>query len=36
LSANRRKAKAMQIGMLEIVYGSVLVVTIIAGNYAGF
>lgn len=34
LSPNRRKLKAMKIGILEVVYGTLTVAAIIAGHYA--
>jgi hypothetical protein len=35
LSPNRRRLKAMKIGILEVVYGTLTVAAIIAGFYAG-
>lgn len=35
LSPNRRKLKAMKIGILEVVYGTLTVAAIIVGYYAG-
>jgi YwiC-like protein len=35
LSPARRKMKAMQIGVWEIIYGSVIVLSVVIGHYAG-
>jgi hypothetical protein len=35
LSAGRRKMKVMKIGVLEVIYGTLTVVFIVAGHYSG-
>jgi cytochrome b561 len=36
LSPNRRKMRAMQIGVWETIYGTLTVVSVVAGHFAGF
>lgn len=35
LSATRKKLKAMQIGVLEVIYGAVMVLAVVVGHYVG-
>ena len=36
LSPGRNKMKAMQIGVWEIIYGTIVVLSVVIGHYAGF
>lgn len=36
LSPNRRKMRAMQIGVWEVVYGALTVLSVVVGHYVGF
>ena len=36
LSPDRNKMKAMQIGVWEIIYGLIVVLSVVIGHYAGF
>ncbi len=36
LSPNRRKLRAMQIGVWEVIYGALTVLSVVVGHYVGF